>query len=386
MPAHHKASQSTPGPISTAKASARPGPRILVVNPGSTSTKLSVFEGEQEYVQGNILHSTEDLKPFQRITDQLEFRMTLIRRFLKDNHVSIGALKAVVGRGGLLKPIRSGVYRVNAAMLEDLRNGCYGEHASNLGGILAHGLAGEAGCAAYIVDPVVVDEMDDVARLSGLPGLERKSIFHALNQKSVAREIARKIGKPYKDCNFIVAHMGGGISVGAHRQGCVIDVNNALDGEGPFSPERAGGLPAGQLVELCFNGQYSLAEIKRKLTGKGGLVAYRGSNSFTDLKKAMLAGDVQAQLLYEALAYQVSKEIAMHGATLKGVVDRIILTGGLAYDETFVGMIRERVSYLAAVEVIPGEREMASLAQAVWAVLRKIETEGVYNPCNCKIL
>lgn len=382
MPAHHKSSQSMPEPLHPAEASARPGPRILVINPGSTSTKLSVFEGERECIQENVVHSTEDLKPFRRITDQIEFRMALIRRFLQDNRVDIRVLKAVVGRGGLLKPIRSGVYRVNATMLEDLRSGRFGEHASNLGGILAHGLAGEAGCPAYIVDPVVVDEMDDVARLSGMPGLERKSIFHVLNQKSVAREVARKIGKPYTDCNFIVAHMGGGISVGAHRRGCVVDVNNALDGEGPFSPERAGGLPARQLVELCFSGQYSLAEMKRKLTGKGGLVAYRGSNSFTDLKKAMLAGDAQAQLIYEAMAYQVSKEIAMHGATLKGAVDRIILTGGLACDETFVGMIRERVSHLAAVEVIPGEREMASLAQATLAVLRKIEPEGEYSTCN----
>lgn len=371
-----------PETLEPAEPSARPGPRILVINPGSTSTKLSIFEGEREYIQGSFVHSAEDLKPFRRITDQIEFRMALIRRFLQDNRVDIPALKAVVGRGGLLKPIRSGVYRVNAAMLEDLHSGRFGEHASNLGGILAHGLAGEARCPAYIVDPVVVDEMDDVARLSGLPGLERKSIFHALNQKSVAREVARKIGKPYQDCNFIVAHMGGGISVGAHRRGCVVDVNNALDGEGPFSPERAGGLPAGQLVELCFNGQSSLAEMKRKLTGQGGLMAYRGSNNFTELKQATLAGDAQAQLIYQAMAYQVSKEIAMHGATLKGAVDRIILTGGLAYDETFVGMIRERVSHLAAVEVIPGEREMTSLAQAALAVLRKIEPEGAYSACT----
>ena len=382
MPAHHKASQSMPEPLHPAEASACPGPRILVVNPGSTSTKLSVFEGERECIQGNVVHSTEDLKPFRRITDQIEFRMVLIRRFLQDNRVDIRTLKAVVARGGLLKPIRSGVYRVNAAMLEDLRSGRFGEHASNLGGILAHGLAGEAGCPAYIVDPVVVDEMDDVARLSGLPGLERKSIFHALNQKSVAREVARKIGKPYTDCNFIVAHMGGGISVGAHRRGAVVDVNNALDGDGPFPPERTGGLPVGQLVEMCFSGKYTLAEMKRKIVGMGGLVAYRGANSFQELKAARRAGDKKAKLLYEAMAYQVSKEIAMHGATLKGAVDRIILTGGLAYDETFVGMIRERVSHLAAVAVIPGEREMASLAQATWAVLRKIEPEGEYRTCS----
>ena len=382
MPALHKASQSMPAPLHPAQAAARPGPRILVINPGSTSTKLSVFEGERECIQGNGVHSTEDLKPFRRITDQIEFRMALIRRFLRDNRVDIRALQAVVGRGGLLKPIRSGVYRVNTAMLEDLRSGRFGEHASNLGGILAQGLAGEAGCPAYIVDPVVVDEMDAVARLSGMPGLERKSIFHALNQKSVAREVARKMGKPYTDCNFIVAHMGGGISVGAHRRGCVVDVNNALDGDGPFSPERTGGLPVGQLVEMCFSGKYTLAEMKRKIAGMGGLVAYRGSSSFQKLKAARRAGDKKAKLLYAAMAYQVGKEIAMHGATLKGRVDRIVLTGGLACDETFVGMIRERVSHLAAVEVIPGEREMAALAQAALAVLRKIEPEGEYRTCS----
>lgn len=382
MPAHHKASPLIPAPLHPREASARTSPLILVINPGSTSTKLSVFEGERECVPGNVAHSAKDLKPFRCITDQIEFRTTLIRRFLQDHRVNISALKAVVGRGGLLKPIKSGVYRVNSAMLADLRSGRFGEHASNLGGILAHRLAGEAGCPAYIVDPVVVDELDDVARLSGMPGLERKSIFHALNHKSVAREVARKIGKSYADCNFIVAHMGGGISVGAHRRGYVIDVNNALDGDGPFAPERTGGLPVGQLLEICFSGKYTLAEMKRKIVGTGGLVAYWGSNNFRELKAARRAGDKKAKLLYEAMAYQVSKEIAMHGATLHGAVDRIILTGGLAHDATFVGLIRERVSHLAAVEVVPGEREMDSLARAALVVLRKIEPEGEYRACN----
>lgn len=361
------------------KEPALPMQRILVINPGSTSTKLSVFEDERECVQDTIAHTAADLKPFRRIMDQIDFRMLLVRRFLRENRVDIGKINAVVGRGGLLKPIRSGVYRINAAMLEDLGAGRFGEHASNLGGVLAHRLAREAGCPAFIADPVVVDEMDAIARLSGLPGMERKSIFHALNQKSVAREIARKIGKPYAACNFIVAHMGGGISVGAHRRGYVIDVNNALDGDGPFAPERAGGLPAGQLVEMCFSGQYTLAEMKRKLVGMGGLVAYRGSHSFRDLKKDVLAGDARSQLIYDAMAYQVSKEIAMHGATLKGDVDRIILTGSLACDETFVGKIKERVCHLAGVEVIAGEREMAALAQAALRVLRKMEPEKEYS-------
>ncbi len=382
MSAYHKFHPSRPARLKSSETSTWAGPQMLVINPGSTSTKLAVFDGEWERVNGNIKHSAEDLKPFRRITDQVEFRTTLIRRFIQDHRVDILALKAIVGRGGLLKPIKSGVYRVNAAMRNDLRSGRFGEHASNLGGILAHGLAREAGCPAYIVDPVVVDELDAVARLSGMPELERKSIFHALNHKSVAREVARKIGKSYKDCNFIVAHMGGGISVGAHCRGAVIDVNNALDGDGPFAPERTGGLPVGQLLEICFSGKYTLVEMSRKITGMGGLVAYRGSNSFLDLKAARRAGDKKAKLLYEAMAYQVSKEIAMHGATLKGVVDRIILTGGLACDKTFVGMIKARVSYLAAVEVVPGEREMVSLARATLAVLRKVEPAGEYRTCN----
>lgn len=352
--------------------------RILAINPGSTSTKLSVFENESELIQVNIAHSSDELRPFKRVIDQTEFRMNLIRRFLNDNGVNIKSLQAIVGRGGLLKPIKSGVFRTNEAMLKDLRAARFGEHASNLGGILAHRMAREAGCKAYIVDPVVVDEMDDIARVSGMPEIARKSIFHALNQKSAAREVARKIGKPYDKCNFIVAHMGGGISVGAHCRGAVIDVNNALDGDGPFSPERTGGLPVGQLVKMCFSGRYTLQEMKQKLVGKGGLVAYCGSNSFKDLKAAMQAGDAKARLLFEALACQVGKEIAMHGATLKGKVDRIILTGGLACDKTFVEKIKERVCHLAAVEVIPGEREMTSLARAVMAVLRKIEPERKY--------
>lgn len=352
--------------------------RILAINPGSTSTKLSLFQNEAEIVQASIAHSAGELKPFKRIIDQAGFRQDLIRRFLEENRITIKSLDAVVGRGGLLKPIKSGVYRVNNTMLKDLRSARFGEHASNLGGILTQRVAREAGCGAYIVDPVVVDEMAEIARVSGLPELKRKSIFHALNQKSAAREVARKIGKPYEKCNFIVAHMGGGISVGAHCRGAVVDVNNALDGDGPFSPERAGGLPVGQLIEMCFSGKYTFSEMKRKIAGKGGLVAYRGSNSFPELKAAMRAGDKQAKLLFEAMACQVGKEIAMHGATLKGRVDRIILTGGLACDKAFVKMIRERVCRLAAVEVVPGEREMTSLARAVLAVLRKVEPERKY--------
>jgi len=353
--------------------------RILVINPGSTSTKMAVFEAEAEKMQHTISHPAAQLKPFQRIVDQTEFRLNLVRAFLASQSIEPKSLQAVVARGGLLKPIPSGVYAVNKAMLADLLEARYGEHASNLGAVLAHRIAQEAGCPAYIVDPVVVDEMEDIARLSGLPELKRKSIFHALNHKSAAREAARMIGKTYEEICIIVAHMGGGISVGAHRNGRVIDVNNALDGDGPFSPERSGSLPVGQLVNLCFSGSFTLAEMKRKLVGGGGLVAFRGSNSFTDLKKAMDAGDANAVLLYEAMACKVSQEIAKHSATLKGKIDCIVLTGGLAKDDTFTAKIIERIKHLAPVRVIPGEREMLSLARGALAVLAKQEKTMEYT-------
>ncbi len=351
---------------------------ILVINPGSTSTRLSLFHNENEFSQRNINHSTDELSVFRCIADQVEFRLCIVLRFLRESSTTIDILDAVIGRGGLLKPLESGVYRVGEAVLNDLRSGRYGEHASNLGAILAWEVARKAGCPAFIADPVVVDEMDEVARISGLPEIQRKSIFHALNQKSVAREVAKKLGKRYEECNFIVAHMGGGISVGAHRKGRVVDVNNALDGDGPFSPERAGGLPAGELVRMCFSGRYTLEGMLQRISGGGGLVAYRGSNSFKELKEASNSGDPLAKLLYEACAYQVSQEICKHGATLRGQVDRIILTGGLACDETFVNMIKGRVSHLAQVEVLPGEREMVSLAMCAQLVLQGEEKEKEY--------
>ncbi len=353
--------------------------RILVINPGSTSTKLSFFEQETEVSRENVVHPSEELKKYTSIVDQMSYRLEYIKRFIDNNGIGKSKLDAVVGRGGLLKPIPSGVYRVNSQMLEDLKNARFGEHASNLGGILAYELARELKCSAFIMDPVVVDEMEDVARLSGMPELERRSIFHALNQKSAAKEIARTIGKPYAECNLIVAHMGGGISVGAHRKGRVVDVNNALDGDGPFSPERSGGLPAGQLVRLCFEGTCMKEEILNKINGRGGVVAYRGTNNFSDVSRDVKAGDPHALLIYDAMAYQISQEICKHGATLKGEVDRIILTGGMAQDEDFVERIRARVFHLAPVDVVPGEREMYALARGALSVLRHEEEEQEYR-------
>jgi butyrate kinase len=254
-------------------------------------------------------------------------------------------------------------------MVDDLATGRFGQHASNLGAILALEVATRAGCPAFIADPVVVDEMDEVARLSGLPDLPRKSIFHALNQKSAAREAAATLGMPYEQVSLIVAHMGGGCSVGVHRNGRVVDVNNALDGEGPFSSERAGTVPAGQLVQLVLSGEYSEQELKKLLTGRGGLVAYCGTNDLEEIKRRMASGDREAATAFRAMAYQICKEIASHGATLSGSVDAVVLTGGMAHDATLIEEVRMRVGFLGPIIVIPGEREMLSLARAAAAAL-----------------
>jgi butyrate kinase len=268
-----------------------------------------------------------------------------------------------------MRPIESGVYAVNDAMLEDLRSGGFGEHASNLGAIIASRIATAGSCPAFIADPVVVDELDDLARWSGVPEIERRSIFHALNHKSAAREAARRLGRRYEDLNMIVAHLGGGVSVGAHRRGRVVDVNNALDGDGPFAPERSGGLPAGQLVDLALAGTLTQTELRKRITGRGGLVAYCGTNDLSDIERRIEAGDERCRAAFEAMIYQISKEIAMHGATLSGRVDLVVLTGGMAHNARVVDGIRDRVSFLAPVEVIPGEREMVSLAAAACAAL-----------------
>jgi butyrate kinase len=336
---------------------------ILAINPGSTSTKFGVFEEEEMLFDVTLRHSSEELKHFKKITDQYAFRKDLILKDLTERAVDSNMIRAVVGRGGLVKPIESGIYLVNEAMKEDLRMGLMGEHASNLGGLIADDIACSFGDAkAYIVDPVVVDEMEPLARISGHPEFKRLSIFHALNQKAIARTHSRITGMRYEELNLIVAHMGGGISVGAHRKGKVIDVNNALNGEGPFSPERSGGLPAGQLVDLCFSGRFNKDEIKSMITGKGGMVAYLGTNDFREICVRADDGDIEAKLIREAAAYQVSKEIASLSAVLKGEVDAIVLTGGMAYQTSYVEIIKERTGFLAPVYIYPGEDELKALA------------------------
>ena len=352
--------------------------KILVINPGSTSTKVALFSNEQLLFDKKIEHSNEELSVFHKIIDQYEFRLDIILNFLKEKRIEHSTLDAVVGRGGLLKPITSGTYRINEKMLEDLRRGVMGEHASNLGGLLAHGIAGKLSIPSYIVDPVVIDEMKPAARISGMPEIPRISILHGLNQKAVARKAALDLGKNYEKVNFIVAHLGGGISVGVHCKGKVIDVNNALNGEGPFTPERSGGVPVGSLVELCFSGKFSKDEMMKKIKGKGGLVAYLNTNDVREVVKMIKNGDKKAKLLLEAMAYQVAKEIGAGATVLKGQIDAIILTGGVAYNNEFVNMVRDRVSFLSLVMVYPGEEEMLALCEGVLRVLKGEEAEKVY--------
>ena len=336
---------------------------ILAINPGSTSTKFALFEEDKLIFEKTLRHTSEELSGFRKITDQFHFRKNLIMKELSGQKIDLSGLAAIVGRGGLIKPIESGIYEVNEKMIDDLRKGIMGEHASNLGGLIADEIASSfPGAKAYIVDPVVVDELESVARISGHPAIERISIFHALNQKAVARTYAESVKRRYEDLNLILVHMGGGISVGAHRMGRVIDVNNALNGDGPFSPERSGGLPSGQLVDLCFSGKYSHQEMKSMITGKGGMVAYLGTNNFIEANEMADSGDQKALLMIEAIAYQISREIGSAAAVLEGKVDAIILTGGLAFQKSHVEKIRRRIGFIAEVVVYPGEDEIKALA------------------------
>lgn len=352
--------------------------KVLTINPGSTSTKIALYQGKEEVFTVNLSHSTEALAKFEEIVDQYDFRNQLIIEALKKHSINLKSIDAVIGRGGLLRPLEGGTYEVNEGMLRDLREGNRGDHASNLGGILAYSLAKAAGCKSYIVDPVVVDEMSDVARISGNPQLPRISIFHALNQKAVARQAALMLGCGYLDVNLIVAHMGGGITVGAHERGRVVDVNNALDGDGPFSPERSGGVPAGALVKVCFSEEYAEGEIKKQITGSGGLVAYLGTNDVREVEKRIRLGDEKASLIFTAMAYQVAKEIGQMATVLSGRVDAIVLTGGIAYSKEFVRLVEDRVSFISKVIVLAGEKELESLRDGALRILGGEETPKIY--------
>ncbi|WP_139904098.1 butyrate kinase [Clostridium thermarum] len=353
--------------------------KVLVINPGSTSTKIAVFEDETLIMEETLRHSSEEIGKYKSIYEQFQFRRDVITKALKEKNFEISTLSAVVARGGMLKPIAGGTYEINETMLEDLKIGVQGQHASNLGGIIANDIAKELKIPAYIVDPVVVDEMDDVARITGLPGIYRKSIFHALNQKAVAKRYAAENGKSYEKINVIVAHMGGGVSVGAHQQGRVVDVNNAVDGEGPFSPERAGFIPMGDLVEMCFSGKYTYEEIKKLINGKGGFTAHLNTNDAREVIKLANEGNEKAKLVLDAMIYQVSKEIGKCAAVLFGKVDAIILTGGIAYNEVITNAIKERISFIADVVVYPGEDELKALLKGALRCLRGEELPKEYK-------
>jgi butyrate kinase len=352
--------------------------RLLIINPGSTSTKIAVYEDEREILSSNISHSAGELAPYAKIVDQKGFRKDIILRTLETQSVDPGSLTAVIGRGGLLVPIPSGVYRVNDRMLEDLTRGVQGEHASNLGGLIADEIARPLGLPAFIVDPVVVDELDDWARLSGVPEIRRRSIFHALNHKYSARLAAQKLGRSYEAVNLIVCHLGGGISIGAHKHGRVVDVNNALNGEGPIAPERAGTVPAGDLVALAFSGRHKEPDLKKMLTGRGGMVAHLKTNDMRETLKYIGEGDQAAELVFTAMVLTVAKQIGSCAAVLQGRVDGIVLTGGLALSAEFIDRIREHVQFLGPVFVFPGENEMVALASAGLRVMRGEETARTY--------
>lgn len=352
--------------------------KSLIINPGSTSTKIGVFEDETLLFEETLRHSTEEIAQYASIVDQKDFRKQIILDLLKEKDFDIRSLQVIVGRGGMLKPIPGGTYAVSDDLLHDLKIGKQGQHASNLGGILAREIGDEIGVPSYIVDPVVVDELMPIARYSGVPELPRTSVFHALNQKAVAKRYAKEKGVSYESLNLIVVHMGGGVSVGAHEKGRVIDVFNALDGDGAFSPERAGAVPSGALIRMCFSGEYTEKEVYKKIVGGGGFNAYLGTNDMRDVAKMIDEGDTHADEVREAFILQVCKNIGSMSCVLKGKVDAIIVTGGIAYNKAVVDKMEERAGFIAPFTVYPGEDELLALAQGALRVLNGEEKAMEY--------
>lgn len=355
--------------------------KILTINPGSTSTKIGVFEDENLVYDVTLRHSTEEIAQYNEIYEQKDFRGEVIRKFLEEKNEELSSFDVIVGRGGLLKPIPGGTYATTPELLEDLKNEVQGAHASNLGGILAAQLAKEAGgIPSFIVDPVVVDELQDVARLSGHPDMPRTSIFHALNQKAIGKRYAKEVGKKYEDLNLIIAHLGGGVTVGAHKAGKVIDVFNALDGDGAFSPERTGGLPIGALIKMCYSGKYATAkDMIKACVGQGGVTAYMGTNNMLDVENAALKDqDPKAKLVFDAFIYQVAKDIGSMAVVLEGKVDQILITGGIAYAPYVIEELTRMTSFIAGVKAYPGEDELLALAQGAIRVLNKEEQVQQY--------
>jgi len=352
--------------------------KILSINPGATSTKVATYEDKNPLRVEVLRHSSDELKAYLQTLDQLDYRKNIIMKFLQRNNLKIIDLSAVVGRGGAFKPLSSGTYRVSQRMLSDIKSGnVQADHVSNLGALLAYELTKDANIPAFIVDPVSVDEFPSIARISGIPELERKSLSHALNIKMVARKAALELGKKYQELNLIIIHLGSGISVSSHLKGQMIDVNNANDG-GPFSPQRCGSLPVTGLAKLCFSGKYTYAEMYDKITKKGGLLAYLGTDDIKEVERRIDSGDENTNLIYQAMVYQISKEIGAMATTLSGKVDAIVLTGGIAHSQRLINMIKQRVEFLSKVLVFPGEDEMEALTLGALRVLTGEEKEKEY--------
>ncbi|MBC1320048.1 butyrate kinase [Listeria welshimeri] len=351
---------------------------VLTINPGSTSTKLAVYQGDKVLFEETVRHTMQEFADFNNIQEQFDFRWQVLRRVIDAFGYDVNNLDAVVGRGGLLRPVAGGTYMVTEKMLADLKTNKYGEHASNLGAMLAKKLADTLDIPSFIVDPVVVDEMLPIARFSGNELIARKSIFHALNHKAAGRKIAKKLGSDYEKLNFVIAHLGGGISVAAHRQGKAVDVNNALDGDGPFSPERSGSLPMNDFLEACFSGKWNKRELHDLIIGRGGMISYLGTNSMLEVEAKVKAGDEKAIQAFDAMAYQVSKEIGACSTVLHGKIDAIILTGGFARSDLFTSKIIEQTNWIASVIIEPGEDELEALNSGVQRVLAGLEKEKLY--------
>jgi butyrate kinase len=354
---------------------------ILTINPGSTSTKIAWFRDDKSAWQESITHSSDELAPFENMADQFEFRLKAINDSVTKHGNSFSELTAVVGRGGIIDPIPGGTYSVDDALLKRLRVGKPWDHASNLGGIIAHAIASPMGLPSFIVDPVAVDELDDISRISGIPELTKPSLAHALNIKATVRRAAKDLNKKWDELNFVVAHLGGGITICAHKAGRMIDMNSSNE-YGPFSPERAGGLPARNVVDMCFSGKYSEQEIKRKLVGKGGLVAYLGTTDIRSVHMMMESGgenSKKASLIYRAMVWQIAKEIAAQAVSLRGRVDAILFTGGIAHDSDFIKLIQERVGWIAPCLIYAGEDEMQALTEGALRVLRGEECAKSYS-------
>lgn len=352
---------------------------ILVINSGSTSTKVAAYKNEELIFSKTVLHSDKELSQFKIIWDQYEYRKKAITDELKANYLSFKDFDIIVCRGGNIKPVKGGIYLLTDRMMEDMKSEKYGRHATNVGNMIAYNLGKEYKIPVVTVDPPVTDELCDYARFSGIPQIKRRSSFHALNQKATARKVSEKMGKLYEEINLIIVHMGGGISVGAHKKGKVIDVNNALDGDGPFSPERAGSLPNSDLIKMCFSGEYSKEQMLNLMTGKGGLMAYIGITNALEIETRIEKGDKYAKDVYLAMAYQVAKEIGSMAVVLDGDVQGIAFTGSLAYSDILINYIKPKISFIAPIYIIPGENELKALAEAALRYIMGKESLCTYE-------